>query len=287
MNTTKTKLLFVRILFVITKIYYSLIGKSTKGLYKRNGLLWDLNLAEAIDYCLFLTGKYEPDLMQSYEKIIKHDFVILDIGANVGAHTLPMAKLLSEKGRLYAFEPTQYAFLRLNKNIQLNPGLNQSIRPLQIFLSDHVNNCSGPVSASWNIAKPITDPQRNSLDQGFPCSTNGAQTITLDEWVQSEGLEKISLIKIDVDGNEPKILRGARDTLRRFRPKIFIEFSPIHFEHSSDKFSDLINELKHAGYRFLSLQGKHLSNDSVELEKSIPRGVLLNVLGVPSENLSS
>jgi FkbM family methyltransferase len=286
MNTTKTKLLFVRVLFIITKFIYSLAGKNIKGMYKRNGILWELNLSEAIDYCLFLTGKYEPDLMQSYEKSIRPDYVILDIGANMGAHSLPMAKKLSQGGRLYAFEPTQYGFLRLNKNLQLNPILSKRIIPQQIFLSDKSNNCSGVVSASWSVSKSMSDPQRNHLDQGFPCSTNGAVTMTLDQWVATQNLDKISLIKIDVDGYEPKILRGAQETLKRYRPHLYIEFSPIHFEHSQDKFSDLINELKNAGYKFLSLKGKHLSDDTQEIEKSIPRGVLINVLGVPVETLS-
>ena len=55
-------------------------------------------------------GQYEPENLRAYRRVVQPGFVVLDIGANIGSHTLPLAQMVGPSGRVYSFEPTDYAF---------------------------------------------------------------------------------------------------------------------------------------------------------------------------------
>ena len=87
--------------------------------FKRGGLRWMLDLDEGIDFSIFLLGSFEPDAVRCFEKRIKPGDVVLDICANIGAHTLRLARLVGSSGRVLAFEPTIYAYAKLRSNLEL------------------------------------------------------------------------------------------------------------------------------------------------------------------------
>src|SRR5262245_26854893 len=90
---------------------------------RRRGLWWHLDLREAIDFAIYLFGAWEGSTVRRYQKVIQPRMVALDIGANIGAHTLPMSQLVGPAGQVYSFEPTLYAFEKLQKNLSLNRDL--------------------------------------------------------------------------------------------------------------------------------------------------------------------
>ena len=91
------------------------------------GMNFELDLSEMIEVSLLLE-KFERDVVEAIEKRCKPGFHVLDIGANIGAHTLRFAKCVGSGGIVYAFEPTTYAFDKLIRNIALNSGW-----PIQAF----------------------------------------------------------------------------------------------------------------------------------------------------------
>ena len=101
---------------------------------KRHGIQWSLDLNEGIDFSIYLIGSFEPRTHRLYRKIIKPGQTVLNIGANVGSHTLPLAKLVGNYGRVVAFEPTAFAYGKLMVNIALNPKLSHRIIPKQAML---------------------------------------------------------------------------------------------------------------------------------------------------------
>jgi hypothetical protein len=96
-----------------------LLGMPMQAEFKRGGLRWMLDLDEGIDFSIFLLGSFEPDAVRCFEKRIKPGDVVLDIGANIGAHTLRLARLVGSSGRVLAFEPTIYAYAKLRSNLEL------------------------------------------------------------------------------------------------------------------------------------------------------------------------
>jgi hypothetical protein len=81
-------------------------GLSERVRLRRRGIRWDLDLAEGIDLSIYLLGAFEPRLVGAYRKLIRPGACILDIGANIGAHTLQFAQLVGDRGKVVAYEPT-------------------------------------------------------------------------------------------------------------------------------------------------------------------------------------
>jgi FkbM family methyltransferase len=204
-----------------------------------DGINYKLDLSEAIDLGVYL-NRYEPDVTAALEKFCRPGFTVLDIGANIGAHALRIAKLVGESGRVYAIEPTDYAYQKLVYNISLNQFRN--IIPIQIVLSDrNLLRQNIHFRSSWPTkGKPI---QQDSI----------ADFIKLDDWCKKENLDHVDLIKLDVDGNEYSVIVGAESLLTCQHPLILMEaWGPNFSDHSQNPFI----VLKHFGYRFFHIDKK-------------------------------
>ena len=97
----------------------------------RDKINWKLDLSEGIDLSIFLFGNFENELILMIEKLSnKKEFDIIDIGANIGVHTLQFAKNY-EKAKIYSIEPTAFAYEKLKKNVDLNLDLKDPIKYYQ------------------------------------------------------------------------------------------------------------------------------------------------------------
>src|SRR5713101_4640646 len=92
-------------------------GLSNQTIVTRYGVRWNLDLDEAIDFSIFLLGLFERQTVQAYQRLVWPGNIVLDIGANIGAHTFHLARLVGPNGRVFAFEPTAFAFHKLLANI--------------------------------------------------------------------------------------------------------------------------------------------------------------------------
>lgn len=283
---TATKLKLMRTIMVPIWFLRSSFGWPMAVRAERLGLQWELDLREAIDACLYVTGSYEPELVKYYRREILKGSVVLDIGANRGAHTFPLAQAVGIEGTIYAIEATGFGMAKLREQQRLNPEIAARVRPSQLFLGDSAEPISAEqgVSASWDISLPVGDSGRNILDGGYSYPVTGAEPTTLDAWVAREKISRIDLVKLDVDGNEVIVLRGAQKTLRHFRPKLLMELSPIHYRDAvpgGPTFREQIELVFRAGYRLETLGGRRLPSDSASIEAMIPWGTLVNVVGIP------
>ncbi len=267
---TYIKIFGARILYHLARL--SLFFQGKKGdihIVRRDSITYELELNEGIDLSIFIFGAFEKETSQLLKKhILKGDFV-LDIGANVGAHTLTMAEAVGDNGLVIALEATDWAFNKLQKNISLNPSLIDRIAAIQCLLSaDDVMETPTELYSSWDLNS--SDGQ-HAVHKGILKSTADARTVSLDTLLSELNLSKVDFIKIDVDGFEYWVLKGAEQTLKKFRPKILIELSPyVHLEHGSS-FETLMNFLSKIGYSFYSVHDERpLPQDIEQLKKIIP-----------------
>jgi len=227
----------------------------------RNGNRYELNLAEGIDLAVYL-GMYEPSTARALGRLIRPGAQALDIGANVGVHTVHMARLVGPHGRVFAFEPTTFAFAKMKRNLQINPGLQQRVVATQCFLG-RTDLAPAPMTvyAGWPL-RGGTDLHPKHLGQPKP--TDGISSRTLDAFLDEHGNPPIALVKLDVDGYECDVLAGSRRMHERDKPVFVMELAPYVLEEHGTSLDELLAYFTPLGYRFYD---EHRANRSMSIEE--------------------
>jgi FkbM family methyltransferase len=197
----KDKIKILLFIFTLSKYKPAVYIKNKDGFFfarKNSSDLWMLSTL----------GEEE---LRNYFKLSKG--VFLDIGANVGKYSIILGKQLKENGKVYSFEPEPSNIEGLKKNILLNEVTNVKIFPLAC------SNKKGLISFYLN--------EKNSGAHSLIKKSKKEILIncdTLDNILKEQNLkEDINLIKIDVEGAEAEVLKGAINTLKKHHPKIIFE----------------------------------------------------------------
>ncbi len=172
------------------------IGRSDKIVATRRGLHYELDLSEGIDLAVYLFGAFEPSTWAALAKHVKPGMTVLDIGANIGSHTLHLANLVGAAGRVYAFEPTAFAYAKLLRNLSLNPVLARRVVAQQCFLiGKDSDDMPRQTWSSWPLAG---GDDLHPKHRGAQRSTQGARARTLDSILADNGNPIVHVVKLDV-----------------------------------------------------------------------------------------
>ena len=281
MLTTKTKVSLAALAYRFIALGRSLAGKDNSATVNRGGLRWSLDLSEGIDFSIYLLGAFERSTVVTLQKLVKPGDVVFDIGANIGAHTLGLARSVGPAGHVFAFEPADFAFTKLQRNLALNPDLETRTHPRQILLAAVASEPAQPeIYASWPLEQ---NDSVHPKHRGRLATTRNAVVDTLDHVVAREGIDRLNLIKIDVDGHELPVLQGGLGMLTKFRPVLVMEMSPYVHAEERNSFAALVALLRDARY---SIQHAGtwdpLPLHAGELEALIPDGASINVIARPA-----
>jgi FkbM family methyltransferase len=247
---------------------------------RRRRVSWTLDLREGIDFSIWLLGAFELATVRAYERLVRPGDTVLDIGANIGAHTLHLARAVGAQGKVYAIEPTDYAIGKLKANIALNPELAGRIACCQLMLADRAQAFElPPLHASW----PLTgDADLHKAHGGRLMPAKNARAVTLDSFVREFGIERVGFIKLDIDGHECGMLRGAQETLKTLCPVILLELSPHQLDENGCSIEELVDLLAAAGYALQNLAGAALPMSGAALRSIIPHGAGHNAVARPA-----
>ena len=161
-----------------------------------------------------LYGGWEPDAQVLMVKHIRPGSVVYDVGANYGIHTLLMARLATDTGHVYAFEPVPAIHSELQKNVTLNGFRNVTL--VKLAINDYTGETTfvmGHHDGAGHLATAGTQ-------QGDKLTVH---TVTLDEFVFDRGNRPPNFIKVDVEGAESKVLGGGERTLQSAQPIILVD----------------------------------------------------------------
>jgi FkbM family methyltransferase len=277
---TAQKIALARLAYRSIAAWRRLSGRSSVLRATRGHIRWELDLAEGIDLAIYLFGAFERATLRTCARLVSAGDVVLDIGANIGSHVLPLARLVGPDGRVIAFEPTGYAFEKLAANLALNPELSHRVTACRMMLSESdLDPVPQAIYSSWPLDADAA--ALHAEHRGRLMSTRGAAVAALDGALANLSIKRIDLIKIDVDGNEWSVLRGARCTLERFTPAIVMELAPYLYPREGD-FQSLVRELHGLGYRFVdSSNMKPLPESAEDLRAKIARGASMNIVALP------
>lgn len=274
---TAHKITLAKALYRAVRTARKAVGRTDKVVTRRKGICYELDLGEGIDLAIYLLGAFEASTCRALAAHVKPGMTVLDVGANIGSHTLHLARLVGSAGRVHAFEPTAFGYAKLQRNLSLNPELASRVTAHQCFLTgEAANDLPQNVYASWPLAAR-RDVHPKLLGQ--PKSTNGARANTLDRIMIENGDPAIHVVKLDVDGFERDVLSGAAAILSRHKPTLVMELSPYILEERGCPVDELISFLQSHGYRlFDEKTEKQLRTDNASISRMVRDGESVNVL---------
>src|SRR5437762_9223400 len=103
---TKHKIAIASAVYSVVHSIRALQHKGDIGVFRRNEAFYELDLKQGIDFSLYLIGSFEPATRRALGRLVRPGFNVLDIGANIGAHTLYLGRLVGASGKVVACEPT-------------------------------------------------------------------------------------------------------------------------------------------------------------------------------------
>ncbi|MDX6262741.1 MAG: hypothetical protein QOH84_4429 [Kribbellaceae bacterium] len=182
---------------------------------RRQGLHWRLDLRDNLQAVLYYAGRYEPAVTRFLRAELKPGDVVLDIGANIGLHSLGAARQLRELGggKVIAFEPAADSLDKLRAAAELN-GLADLITLVPVALGERKYQAALHADSRYDPA----DSGVRSL-QADGEVVQDVPVIRLDDWAREQSLDRVDVVKLDVEGSEAAALAGATRTLVRFQPR--------------------------------------------------------------------
>jgi FkbM family methyltransferase len=195
------------------------------------------DLDNPIELALARRGLVEPEDVGFFLSLLEPGLTVFDVGANVGMYAVLAARRVGAAGRVHAFEPTPHVAGRLRRNVTLN-GL------------DNVVVTEAAVSDRAGVATFYVQQASDRSSLGGDGTPVPVQTITLDDYVPAQGLSKVDVMKMDVEGAETLALRGGRRLLAgEDAPVLMLEFNAEALAAMGSSEAELRGLLEGHGYR--------------------------------------
>jgi FkbM family methyltransferase len=187
-------------------------------------------------------GAHEPEESALLAERLKQGMVVIDAGSNVGYHSLLASKAVGPSGRVFAFDPDPENMGLLRANLDLNGVTN--VTTVNSALSDRAQTARFYRDTANHGAHTLS---RTNVE--VPGEEFSVSCVRLDDALEGLGVQRVDFIKVDIQGAEAMMLRGAKKTLERDRPTLLLEFWPAGLRAMGDRPLDLLEAMRGFGYR--------------------------------------
>lgn len=194
---------------------------------------------------MYVRGMYDPNMAVFVQSFLPKGGVFLDVGANMGYFSLIAAKF-DDTCRVIAIEPSSRDYKRLVQNVELNV-LGNVVKPVMIAVGDRLGKKTIQIA-------PEEKSGLNTLGVGFAYkgitkeSVEEVNVTTIDSIVNGEALERVDVIKLDIEGSEVRALEGAKETINSYRPVVIVGVNSDALVESKRSIRDLENILAELNY---------------------------------------
>jgi len=229
----------------------------------------DLYVGRSLD----LYGEFSEGEMEAFAQLVRPGDVAIDVGANIGTHTVALAQLVGTAGGVVAFEPHRILFQTLCANVTLNSLANVFCHNLAVGLE--------PGEARVRVYDPSLPQNAGATTVGNDPVGEAVSVVKLDEL----GLKKVRLIKVDVEGMELDVLRGGEELIATNAPTLYIE------NDRPEQSANLVRYIDSLGYDLywhcppLFNSGNFFGNSENVFADTISRNMLCMPKGSRVENL--
>lgn len=229
-----------------------------------------VDTASFLEWMVFFHGEFEPGLSRLIEAAVPAGGACLDVGANVGLHTLRMAWAAGPSGRVVACEPHPDVRVRLCANLSLNGLENVAALPVALSREDG--------EATLHVPSP-EDPNRGTSsllprEDGVLSGALRIRTARPASVPEIAALERLDFVKIDTEGHEAIVVRELLPILERFHPTLVFEHHPGFWQRHGETLEALLPALRALGYApaFLRLDGDRHALEPLPPEGPYPYG---------------
>lgn len=209
-----------------------------------------VDLEEWIQQQIYFLGTWDEQGIKFLKNHLKSGDVFFDIGANIGCYSLVASKLVGSEGKVHSFEPVSEVYNRLLFNIELNQLKNITVNRKAVF------------ETSETLEFFVSSKENKGMSSIFHHDTESGEiqkveAITIDEYIEKTDIQRIDMIKIDIEGAELFALKGMKTTLRKFKPVIIMELSDNVLQNSPVEKKEILNLMKELNYEIkgISKQG--------------------------------
>ncbi|WP_194973140.1 FkbM family methyltransferase [Aquiflexum lacus] len=256
---------FTRNLYIIPGGYF--LVQFIKNLFQNNyqnptwrtfsfrGISMKVDISKSMGAAIYWRGAHDWAPIFVLEKILRNGHTIVDVGANQGEYSLWAIKHAGNTGKVIAFEPMDGLYDQLTFNFSLNPKYQKAFYPVKIGLS----------YAAGKLNLYGKEGDNEGVNTMFPTETHTVmiQEIildTLDNQLSLLNCNQVDLIKIDVEGAELQVLKGALDTLRKHKPYLMIEINREACLAGGYEPEEIFELLRPMGYTFekIGFRGKRI-----------------------------
>jgi len=210
-----------------------------------------LDLSDHVIGLNILRGRYERDAAAFAQRLLRAGDVAIDVGAHIGFFTMLMAAAVGTTGRVYAFEPFDANADLLERSLVEN-----RFQDRVLFRRAAVGAATGTATLTFPV-ETLNSGGAYLLRRGTaPLPGNQTRDVPVVALDALELRRPVRLIKMDVEGGEPQVIRGAERLLREDRPTIVSELHPVQLERASGvTAAQFLSQLADLGYRAETIDG--------------------------------
>ena len=221
-----------------------------------------------------IEGKFEAAELAFLNRFLRQGMTVLDLGAHHGFYTLLASKRVGNTGNVFSFEPSARERKALRLHLKLNRCKNVAIQ--EMALGDQNMKTDLYVVEGWAAGCNSLRPP----DVAARTSPVPVRVVRLDDWLADHKIDQVDFIKLDVEGGELDVIKGATNLLeRRPRPVILAEVQDIRTLAWGYKAKDVINYLRDRGYTWFRIS----ENGSTEELDIVQHEFDGNFVAVPEE----
>ncbi len=207
-----------------------------------DGGLINVDTSSSIEYHLLFRGCHEPEIVNLIKHVVRPGNFCLDIGANIGAHTLLMARMAGPTGKVIALEPHPGICRRLRQNICLNRLTNVQVVNAALTDRDGTIDLYGFSADAFEQGISSLRPDDEAKMKIEVRALRGATLI------REQRIEACDFLKIDVEGAESLVLNELFELISAHRPAILFEYRRQHWEKFGSAFSPILSRLREQHY---------------------------------------
>lgn len=251
-------------------------GHSYQGnkriVYTRSRLKMELVPTDYLQNQIYYTGTFEEHCLKVLRKLLEPGDCFLDIGANIGLYTLESARIVGDNGVVYAFEPNSENYRHLLRNTELNNL--ENVKAMNFGIGDERTKISLRLPKNGNKGEyTIGDVEGEIIED--------VNIEKMDDVVKKEDINKINLVKMDIEGAEIDALKGMRETINKYRPVFLIEI----WKEALGRFKYTPAELVKF-FEDMDYSGKELSTSGLK-ELNNPENIVeIDAIFIPNEKKS-